>query len=96
MLKAAPTGGSSKMDCMTDSGRIIGNNCKRNILVNGSKTRSMGMALKNAPKMKSITVSSTTMLTMGTVSTQILMENSMTASSIMIKNMEEESKLINI
>jgi hypothetical protein len=96
MLKAAPTGGSSKMDYMTDSGRIIGNNSKRNTLVNGSKTRSMGMALKNAPKMKSITVSSTTILTMGTVSTQIFMVNSMMANSIMIKDMEEESKLIHL
>ena len=96
MPRGAATGDSSKKDFMTDSGHMRGNNLKINTLASGRTTRNPGMALRKCIKRKSIMVSSKMIPTMDMVFSSMMLEMSMTANSIMIKEKEEECTNLNV
>ncbi len=96
MLTGPATGDSSKKDFMTDSGHMRGNNLKINTLASGRTTRNPGTVLSKWIKRKSIMVSSKTILAMDMVFSSMMLEMSMTANSIMIKEKEEECTNLNV
>ncbi len=81
---------------MTDSGHMSGNNLKINTLASGRTTRNAVMVLGKCIKRKSIMVSSKTILTMDMVFNSMILEMSLTANSIMIKEKEEECTNLNV